>query len=171
MRELSLKNSKRKSEAVFKTPEGYFQVVWTEKFKSTLKRRDQRQIDIAHLRGVLSPEMHEVACLWWGLAYTAQVNGDVSSQLGRLNRTGGSGAGRTYSNKQVEARKALSKVRQFVLERFGSTVFNLLQGFIIYDCSIREFSEISGHKDRKGLSQQMKDCLHTLYDHQYLFSR
>lgn len=165
-----MKSSQKNKREVIDTDQGSFQVVWVEKYKSTLKRRDQRQIDRAHLRGQLSEEDYDIANWWWNLAYTAQLHGSVQSQLGRLNSVRGSGA-RVYSNKEVEARAILKKLRRFVVERFGPTAHELLEGFIIYDCSIREFSDISGNTNRTGLSKLLKESLKSIYEHQHLFSR
>ena len=165
-----MKNSKSKKREVFETDTGTFQVVWMEKYKSTGKRRDQRQIDVAHLRGTITEEMYDAANWWWNLAYTAQQHGTVSSQLGRLNSVRNKSA-RVYSNKEVEARAILKKLRRFVVERFGATAHELLEGFIVYDLSIREFSEVSGNTNRTGLSKLLKESLLGVYNNQHLFSR
>lgn len=165
-----MKSTAKKSSPIFEKEDGYYKIVWIDKFKSTVKRCDQRQIDLAHLRGMLTDEMHEIATVWWYLSYQAQINPNVTSQLGRIGSFSGGGKGKTYSNKQVEARRCLKKVHKFVLENFDEITFNLLEGFIVYDCSLREFSEISGISNRKGLSVKLKDCLNKLYEHQYLFS-
>ena len=165
-----MKNTAKKPKPIFEKEDGHYQLVWIDKFKSTVKRCDQRQIDIAHLRNTLTDEMHEVAENWWYLSYQAQINPNVSSQLGRINTLSSRGGGKTYSNKQVEARRCLKKVHKFVLENFDEITLNLLEGFIVYDCSLREFSEVSGISNRKGLSKKLKECLNKLYEHSYLFS-
>jgi len=165
-----LKSSKTNRAPVVETDVGAFQVVWVEKYKSTLKRRDQRQIDSAHLRGQLDEDMYEAANWWWNLAYTAHLGGNIPSQLGRLNSVKSSGA-RIYSNKEVEARAILKKVRDFVVTKYGQVAYDLLEGFIVYDCSIREFSELTGNTNRAALSALLKRTLKTLYENQYLFSR
>ena len=165
-----MKSSKAKRAPVVETDAGSFQVVWVEKYKSTLKRRDQRQIDAAHLRGQIDEDMYDAANWWWNLAYTAHLGGNVQSQLGRLNSVRSSGA-RVYSNKEVEARAILKKVREFVVAEYGQVAHDLLEGFVVYDCSIREFSELTGNTNRATLSVLLKRTLKTLFENQHLFSR